>query len=455
MALSAVLNDSDICRLKRSFNAVPEEILEYWEQIQAELSELSNYKKQREFLKRTPAALPFLGLYTRDITFIYDGNENKSTKKERYPLLGGVFFDLFQRQRFARTVFIQFKTNLPSLLKQKMAVSDSSLQEMSILLEPPVLYLTPDMEPSYVRGILNAYIHSKLPLKVQSDGRLKEGAAAVESIYEYIEDLVKKRRLKVVDANQLITLVCKAAGGENMGFNSIQYNLRLNEIKNIMGDEVRELLTLIGGDRVKVKLRDEQDESARKKSYKQDTSDKRTVTVAIEVTIKKDKKGRSFILRNIRNEEEIAETSQDILQGTIASAEEEIWGSNYNAGLLSSKQLYDERRRSQFLGGQSERSEKGKAKEKEMREPSLIDRRRSRFSAESDEKGKEIEYSDRAEYDSTVIEYTDLSGGEASMSEEFEDGVLEELCQASYSSDFSASSDQEVIYKSRKSRYLW
>lgn len=108
MEILAALNMHPIDRLKRTWQKVPERYLERREKMQELMDPRNNYKNYRAELatrKETKQfALPYFGIFTRDLTFIEEGNdtilENGKCNTEKVILTSKVLEDIRYWQHY-------------------------------------------------------------------------------------------------------------------------------------------------------------------------------------------------------------------------------------------------------------------------------------------------------------------------------------------------------------------
>jgi len=131
MEIIGGLNSLPISRLKATWEQLPRGVPETFNQLNTLMEQLNNFINYRNSLKvcRLPA-LPFLGVYLRDIVFLDEGNPNfwdeESTivNFDKLQLLGTTFCDLkkFQTQAYP------FEPNY--LLQQYLLVVNNLTEEM-------------------------------------------------------------------------------------------------------------------------------------------------------------------------------------------------------------------------------------------------------------------------------------------------------------------------------------
>lgn len=78
MQVVAGLSISSVVRLKKTWRLVPKKMTTRLSTLQAELEPMANFKAYRAAIAGAQLpALPYMGLYLRDATFIEDGNEDR------------------------------------------------------------------------------------------------------------------------------------------------------------------------------------------------------------------------------------------------------------------------------------------------------------------------------------------------------------------------------------------
>jgi len=103
MAVMSGLNNISISRMKRAWTEVLPEQMQLWDQLNAQMSTASNYKKYRTAIAELETGyIPFTGVLTRDITFIEEGNDYRVQQEngrtvlnvEKMMMVGTVLRDL-------------------------------------------------------------------------------------------------------------------------------------------------------------------------------------------------------------------------------------------------------------------------------------------------------------------------------------------------------------------------
>jgi len=143
MEILASLNMHPIDRLKRTWAKVPERYLERREKMQELMDPRNNYKAYRAELaqrKETKQyALPYFGIFTRDLTFIEEGNdaklENGKCNTEKIILTSKVLEDIRYWQHYT------FSTKFPSIetenfFRNIQGIEEEILDKLSLKREP-------------------------------------------------------------------------------------------------------------------------------------------------------------------------------------------------------------------------------------------------------------------------------------------------------------------------------
>jgi len=143
MEILAALNMHPVDRLKRTWAKVPERYLERREKMQELMDPRNNYKSYRsELVQRKDTkqyALPYFGIFTRDLTFIEEGNEakleNGKCNTEKIILTSKVLEDIRYWQHYT------FSTKFPSVetenfFRNIQGMEESILDKLSLRREP-------------------------------------------------------------------------------------------------------------------------------------------------------------------------------------------------------------------------------------------------------------------------------------------------------------------------------
>lgn len=140
MAIISGFQNAAAHRLKFSFEAVSKKTTETLEQINTLFSSQNSYKAYREMLNKVaPPAIPFLGVYLSDLTFIDEGNpkligEHKLVNFRKKQLEYDVIIQVlkYQDRAYQFKLVHQFKSIFESLPR----LNDKELYENSLLIEP-------------------------------------------------------------------------------------------------------------------------------------------------------------------------------------------------------------------------------------------------------------------------------------------------------------------------------
>lgn len=138
-ALIGGLNHSSISRLKSSWEKVPSKSLQDYERLLNLFDMSLNYKNYREALKSCkPPAIPYLGLFPKDLTAVEEGNENLTLDGlinfEKFRLLSKQIkkIEAFQHPLFSAKII----PKINAYLKNLKLFSEKELYEKSLLYEP-------------------------------------------------------------------------------------------------------------------------------------------------------------------------------------------------------------------------------------------------------------------------------------------------------------------------------
>lgn len=137
MSIVAGLNSATVIRLRNSWTLLPSKIATIWEALGVLFSVESNYINLRDTMLHTAApAIPYIGLFMKDLTFIEDGNPDhidtliNFTKLE---MIAGILktIQIFQQRKYAFTPLFFLQDYLSSLsidTPDEKAQFDRSLQ---------------------------------------------------------------------------------------------------------------------------------------------------------------------------------------------------------------------------------------------------------------------------------------------------------------------------------------
>ncbi|XP_047134690.1 uncharacterized protein LOC100197014 isoform X1 [Hydra vulgaris] len=137
----AGLSSGAVRRLSGTRDLIPENVLSCLQKIENLMDSKRNHVKYRKALSNSPSpAVPYFGMYLKDLTFICDGNAdylkggivNLSKRRQVYSLLEEI--NQFQRKKYN----FQEVPEVKSYLLSKSFVSEDQLHNMSKKIEPSI-----------------------------------------------------------------------------------------------------------------------------------------------------------------------------------------------------------------------------------------------------------------------------------------------------------------------------
>jgi len=139
MAVMSAFGSSAIHRLKHTWSSVKPKYIESAKKYQQLFSSEGSYKNYREAVKNsTPPAIPFLGVYLTDLTFIDEGNpkyiENNLINFKKKALEYEVIIQVlrFQESSYQFNLVPQVCT----MIKNLPAMTEDDMYEISLEIEP-------------------------------------------------------------------------------------------------------------------------------------------------------------------------------------------------------------------------------------------------------------------------------------------------------------------------------
>eukprot|EP01096_Ripella_sp_DP13-Kostka_P008388 TRINITY_DN311_c2_g4_i1.p1 TRINITY_DN311_c2_g4~~TRINITY_DN311_c2_g4_i1.p1 ORF type:complete len:555 (-),score=187.91 TRINITY_DN311_c2_g4_i1:108-1772(-) len=135
------LNNVAVQRMKKTWAVVMEKQEQTWNELNDLMDSVNNYRSYREALSQsTLPAVPFLGVYLRDLTFIEENPDfiKKKINFDKMRMIGGILTEVrqFQQKRFVES---QKSVDSKSFIQQVTAVpeeSDDILYASSLRVEP-------------------------------------------------------------------------------------------------------------------------------------------------------------------------------------------------------------------------------------------------------------------------------------------------------------------------------
>lgn len=144
MEIMGGLNNVAITRLKKTWKGISERCKERWDKLTQLMDTAGNYAVYRASLlnartQKIPA-IPFLGVFLRDLTFIEDGNENlingEQINFEKNKLLGTLIKDFTDMQRTPYTIRKVAAIYQPLVDISIPDGADEAVYQLSLLVEP-------------------------------------------------------------------------------------------------------------------------------------------------------------------------------------------------------------------------------------------------------------------------------------------------------------------------------
>ena len=143
MGVVAGLTMSPVDRLSFSKLTLSEDLLNAFTELEETMQPTHSWKKYRSALQScTTAAVPYLGMYLTDLTFIEDGNPEFNTAPDGKQLINfrkqGLLYKVFQEIQVYQTQTYSFaaKEPLATYLRYLPHLSDAVLYDISLKREP-------------------------------------------------------------------------------------------------------------------------------------------------------------------------------------------------------------------------------------------------------------------------------------------------------------------------------
>ncbi len=204
MALLSALNTSSICRLKRTFAALPKGTSERLAAIDEKLAGANNYRGQRAIMREKPNSLPFLGVYLHDAT---GNSENR--------LLGasvqqGQFIDgLAKRKSRLSNVRAQSAITLLPILQSWQSIDENEMILLSHQIESWVLYLDNDVSIDYAYRFIAINAETASQCKISYGNGLYKDEAALEQLLLWLRDYIIRNQFKDLEKIESFTQLIK------------------------------------------------------------------------------------------------------------------------------------------------------------------------------------------------------------------------------------------------------
>jgi len=146
MGIIAGINTVAVSRLRHSFNGIRKNITENWEILMDIMGPMNAFKKLRTTIEESgPTALPYIGMYLSDLTFMEDGNQNELIREGNPPIKLINFTKHFMIYR-AIDQLLKYKTSAKFNI-QKHDPIYTFLYELPVLPEEDLYQLSMMREP--------------------------------------------------------------------------------------------------------------------------------------------------------------------------------------------------------------------------------------------------------------------------------------------------------------------
>jgi RasGEF domain/RasGEF N-terminal motif len=138
MAFMSALNNSAVFRLKHTFAELKKPVFERFEYFARLFSSTQSFKSYRDtYVGAHPPAIPFLGVYLTDLTFIEDGNPDEVHGMVNYFKRTLVFDVIRVVRRYQTTCYnLKMVPQLQRYLNSLPKLSEGDMYEISLQLEP-------------------------------------------------------------------------------------------------------------------------------------------------------------------------------------------------------------------------------------------------------------------------------------------------------------------------------
>lgn len=131
MVISGVLNNSSIMRLKNHLAELSENEKEIIHELETMVS-FKNFKWMREIQRTHRSTLPFLGMFTKDLTFAQE-NQNQL---DRIQVNGDILLKIKEVKDMVHIKLSRHETDLPILLQRYKELNEHVLYRLSLRIKP-------------------------------------------------------------------------------------------------------------------------------------------------------------------------------------------------------------------------------------------------------------------------------------------------------------------------------
>ena len=198
-AMSFALENIYVTRYLDAFVSQDSQVAQIWKKAQNTLEFRGNYSGQRKIMADPDRTVfPWLGIYTKDLTFIAEVDELKTIEST-----GKIFLNLIRLQDTAREHPLYPKSNLHHVLHTQ-TLNNTDFQLLAMRANPRPIRLDEEMTLPMLKNIIEIYITKQLTLRVIYEGQ-KEGPPAIDAVFSWIKENVTNSNIKNLDEINKLT----------------------------------------------------------------------------------------------------------------------------------------------------------------------------------------------------------------------------------------------------------
>ncbi|MFO1258302.1 MAG: RasGEF domain-containing protein [Gammaproteobacteria bacterium] len=199
-AILSGLSHNTVSRLKETWGLVDGAHLSQKAKLENIFSPLYNFRNLRTLHERN--AIPFLGVITRDLTFILDSNEPHNAVL----LLGALQIRVLQTRLHLLAEPFQIRTDILQYISGLGVVTDEELYDRSRSLEEQILSLSASTALIALEEYLQYRVKSNLGIKIQFAGKVLKDKQAFNTVFEWLKCTVREELATEAQSRQILEL---------------------------------------------------------------------------------------------------------------------------------------------------------------------------------------------------------------------------------------------------------
>lgn len=180
----AGLTNVAVERLNFLLTGVNEDVRRKFESLKNILSPRLNFTEQRKIMLNSFCCLPYMGLYSKDLTFAQENNE-----MSKYEVIGKIYGDLIQRQHALRKVSLTVSDYIYTICSSWNMKSDEEMKCLSQHHTKKPINLDSETTLEGVNNVLDFFLHHQdLALVFSYQGKVGTPEDPVAPLFSWLEN---------------------------------------------------------------------------------------------------------------------------------------------------------------------------------------------------------------------------------------------------------------------------